>query len=146
LVKAAGIRTYLNEQELTEAVALVAGPNGQHKVDENLALFRRTLGSPLVTVTLGQRGSMVMNHAPFLTRAYAARVSVSSLVGAGDTLMTTATLSAATGAQDGCSCLRGNMDAARHVASKPPAGSLGELDHEIAQHPEMTEQQIPFPD
>ena len=46
LANAAGIRAYLNEQELTDAVALVAGHDGQLKVDENLGMLRRTVGSP----------------------------------------------------------------------------------------------------
>jgi hypothetical protein len=89
---------------------------------------------------------MVMNHVPFLTRVSAAQVPVRNLVGAGDCLMATATVSAACGASDGRSGLRGNMEAARHIAGQPPAGSLEELDREIAQHPEMVERQIPLPD
>lgn len=145
LVKDTGIRTYLNEQELIEAMAPMNGAGSCQRTEERLALLRLTVGRPLVTVTLGQRGSLMMNHVPYLTHAAAASVPICNLVGSGDTLMTTATLSAASGASDGRCCLRGNMEAARHIAGRPPAGSLSELDYEIARHPEMTERQLSLP-
>jgi sugar/nucleoside kinase (ribokinase family) len=147
LVRDTGIRVYLNRQELTQAVVDPACRISDQTAEESLTFLRRTAGgSVVVTVTLGKQGSMVMNHVPFLTRVSAAQVPVRNLVGAGDSLMATATVSAACGASDGRSGLRGNMEAARHVAGQPPAGSLEELDREIAQHPEMVERQIALPD
>jgi hypothetical protein len=94
---------------------------------------------------MGQCGSIVLNGQPFLTDVPAATALVVSATGAGDTYAATDALSAATGASDGLSALRGTMDAGRHVAGRPPASSLRELDQEMAQHPGMFERYIPLP-
>jgi sugar/nucleoside kinase (ribokinase family) len=140
-----GLRVYLNEGELAQSVAASTGLSAVGWVEGNLARLKRLAIAPTITATMGQRGCMLLNGQPFLTHVPAATTLVLDATGAGDTYATTDALSVATGAPDGLSARRGNMDAGRHVAGRAPAGSLRELDRETAQQPGMFERHIPLP-